>query len=451
VELDDSTRRWQVTALALIATVLAALPVIAVSAPAAGDPRDDKKRVDADVARAASILEDATDRARLAAQSYATASGALPSAQERVAETRGEVIAAQVQADSARRDEAEARVTLVAATQRHDQMAHQVDEARDRVGTIVAATYKGGSFVAFGSVLDATTPADLANRIGYLDRIMATQQEAIDGLTTARWQAKEAQNEATLARQRAEAARQAADQALTRARDAQAEAETAVAAVTHLVTQRQDAMRVAEQERGASLARYEEAKAESARVEAELRAWYARLAQQARQRARNPGGSTGGGSNGGGSGDGSGPSLQPGARFLMPVEGWKSSDFGMRYDPYYRVWQLHADLCGRRWPGHLRALARWVRQLHLPEPWDLSGPGVEHLLRPPVPDPGRVWSMGAAGAGDRAGRHHRRVDRQPPAFRGTAGRHSHEPAAVAARLPLLTRPDQHRFPWPELS
>jgi murein DD-endopeptidase MepM/ murein hydrolase activator NlpD len=26
----------------------------------------------------------------------------------------------------------------------------------------------------------------------------------------------------------------------------------------------------------------------------------------------------------------------------MPVVGWKSSDFGERYDPYYRVWQLHA-------------------------------------------------------------------------------------------------------------
>jgi murein DD-endopeptidase MepM/ murein hydrolase activator NlpD len=26
----------------------------------------------------------------------------------------------------------------------------------------------------------------------------------------------------------------------------------------------------------------------------------------------------------------------------MPVNGWKSSDFGMRYDPYFRVWQLHA-------------------------------------------------------------------------------------------------------------
>jgi murein DD-endopeptidase MepM/ murein hydrolase activator NlpD len=335
VKLDDSTRRWQVTTLALIATVLAALPLIAVSAPAAGDPRDDKRRVDADVARAASILEDATDRARLAAQSYAAASGALPSAQERVSETRGQVIAAQVQADSARRAEAEARVALVAATQRHDQMARQVDEARDRVGTIVAATYKGGSFVAFGSVLDATTPTDLADRIGYLDRIMSTERQAIDGLTTARWQAKQAQNEAALARQQADAARQAADLALTRARDAEVEAEMAVATVTQLVTQRQNATQVAEQERGASLARYEEAKAESARVEAELRAWYARLAAQ---RAKNPGG----GSSGGGSGDGTGPSLRPGALFLMPVEGWKSSDFGMRYDPYYRVWQLHA-------------------------------------------------------------------------------------------------------------
>jgi murein DD-endopeptidase MepM/ murein hydrolase activator NlpD len=27
---------------------------------------------------------------------------------------------------------------------------------------------------------------------------------------------------------------------------------------------------------------------------------------------------------------------------MMPTSGWKSSDFGMRYDPYYHVWQLHA-------------------------------------------------------------------------------------------------------------
>jgi murein DD-endopeptidase MepM/ murein hydrolase activator NlpD len=29
---------------------------------------------------------------------------------------------------------------------------------------------------------------------------------------------------------------------------------------------------------------------------------------------------------------------------MMPTAGWKSSDFGMRYDPYYHVSQLHAGV-----------------------------------------------------------------------------------------------------------
>ena len=28
----------------------------------------------------------------------------------------------------------------------------------------------------------------------------------------------------------------------------------------------------------------------------------------------------------------------------MPVVGWKSSDFGWRYDPFYQRWQLHAGV-----------------------------------------------------------------------------------------------------------
>nr|WP_275941264.1 M23 family metallopeptidase [Planosporangium flavigriseum] len=28
----------------------------------------------------------------------------------------------------------------------------------------------------------------------------------------------------------------------------------------------------------------------------------------------------------------------------MPTAGWKSSDFGQRYDPYYNRWQLHAGV-----------------------------------------------------------------------------------------------------------
>ena len=63
----------------------------------------------------------------------------------------------------------------------------------------------------------------------------------------------------------------------------------------------------------------------------------------------------------------------------MPVHGWKSSDFGSRYDPYYHVWQLHAGIdiaAGGGTPiyaaggrqGDPGRLERRLRQLHLHQP-----------------------------------------------------------------------------------
>ena len=48
----------------------------------------------------------------------------------------------------------------------------------------------------------------------------------------------------------------------------------------------------------------------------------------------------------------------------MPVRGWKTSDFGNRYDPYYRVWQLHAGAdfaAGSGTPIHAAASGRVIR------------------------------------------------------------------------------------------
>jgi murein DD-endopeptidase MepM/ murein hydrolase activator NlpD len=315
---------------AAAAVAIAVLGVLAVAPPAAGgpkgDPRDDKKRIDAAVAQAASVLEGATARAQQAAQQYAAANAALPGAQLRVAEARGQVVAAQVAANTAKREETAAQAALDQATQAYQQRVRDVDRARDRMGTFIAAAYKGSGFAAFQSLLAARSPADLADRIGYLDRVVETEQTAVDGLTAARRAAKQAQNDATLARRRAEAARVAADRALAQAQAAAVAAEQAQAEVTQLAGQRAGALKVAEQERSASLAQYEQVKQESAEIEAELRAWYAAQKPAAQKPAapRPP------------------KKSSPGTGFLMPVNGWKSSDFGMRYDPYYRVWQLHA-------------------------------------------------------------------------------------------------------------
>jgi murein DD-endopeptidase MepM/ murein hydrolase activator NlpD len=48
----------------------------------------------------------------------------------------------------------------------------------------------------------------------------------------------------------------------------------------------------------------------------------------------------------------------------MPVHGWKSSDFGERYDPYYGVWQLHAGTdfaAGGGTPIHAAAGGRVIQ------------------------------------------------------------------------------------------
>jgi murein DD-endopeptidase MepM/ murein hydrolase activator NlpD len=303
-------------------TIAAVLVVPSAVDPAAADPRGDKKRVDAQVARAAAILEGATARAQAAARRLATVAAALPGAQQRVAEARGEVAAATVTANTARRAADAAESVVGAATARYEESAARVEAARERVAGFVAASYKGADLVSLNVLLGSRTPQELIQRTGYVERVLDDERQSVDDLAASRREAKQAQNDAILAQRRADGAEAAARAALADARTAQGAAESAAAALAALATQRTAALAVAREERAASLARYRQAKIEAARVEAELRAW------EARQRARHA----------------RGPVLRRGARFLMPVAGWKSSDFGWRYDPYYHVWQLHAGV-----------------------------------------------------------------------------------------------------------
>ncbi|MCW6005457.1 M23 family metallopeptidase [Micromonospora sp. CPCC 205371] len=291
------------------------------AAPAQGDPRDDKKRIDAEVATAAAILEGATARAQSAAKRLAAANAALPGAQDRVAESRGLVAAAEVAANTARRRAAAAAAAVVGAEQRYTESQKRVEERRRRVGDFVSSAYKGSSIVTLNLLINARTPIEAAERYGYFERILGAEKVALDGFTQARRVAKQAQNDAVLAQREAEAARLAAEGALAEARAAQAEAEAAVAYVAMLATERTEALEIAEQERDASLAKYEEAKAEAARIERELRAW------EDRQKVTRPGGGS--------------PVVRPGAMFLMPVRGGTPGDFARPSTPYFHVWQLH--------------------------------------------------------------------------------------------------------------
>jgi murein DD-endopeptidase MepM/ murein hydrolase activator NlpD len=300
------------------------------AAPASAQSGDDKSRVDADLARTQSTLEAATERAQQAAADFAKANAQLPVAQNTLADARGRVAAAQVATRQAERDADAAAKAQAEATKGYDAATARVDQARAHVGEFVSQAYQGTGFLAINSILESGSPSEFATRVGYLDQVAAGEQRALDELTMARMEAKVRANAAEAAGRRAIATRDQARQALAATQAAEASAEQAATDVQNLVTQRQQAAATADQERGAVLARYNELKAESERIAAELRA--------AADRAR-----AGNGGGGGPVRDAAPPS-GGGAFFMMPASGWKSSDFGMRYDPYYRVWQLHAGV-----------------------------------------------------------------------------------------------------------
>lgn len=299
--------------------------VVLVAAPAVASPDDDKARVDRELAAASEDLTTANAKAQKAATDYAAAVGALPAAESAAAEAAGQVVAAEAAArraqrevDAARAEQAKADAVLAAATT-------EVEKARGGVAQFVTATYKGGGVALIDSLVTAGSPNELAVRIGYLDKVAESRNDAVEVLVDARGVAREQRGVAGLASHRAQQAADGAARALERSRQAAAAAAAATERVKGLITQREAAVAVANQERGAVLAKYKELQEESARVAAELRA--------AAARKPSPAGPSAGGA--------ALPAVSSGAFLTMPVRGRKTSNFGRRFHPLFHYWRLH--------------------------------------------------------------------------------------------------------------
>ncbi|MEV0132895.1 M23 family metallopeptidase [Dactylosporangium sp. NPDC050688] len=324
-----------------IVCAIGAAAVVLLASGTAGhaDARDDKARIDRQIQETQATLEAATERAQRAAADHAAATAALPGAQDALEDAKGRVIAAEAAARQAQRDREAADAALGAADAEYDHAKAEVEQGREGVSAFVAAAYKGSGFAMVNSILESGSPNDLALRISYLDRVAAESQRALDELTVARMAAKQRSDVAELARDKARQAAEQTRQALQDSMAAQAGAEQAAADVKTLIDRSAQAEAVASAERTAVLARYQQLKVDSDRVAGELRAAAAAEAAAA-ARAAKAAGKTG---------TGGAPlttAIPPktGAFFLMPVHGWKSSNYGMRFDPVYKVYQLHAGI-----------------------------------------------------------------------------------------------------------
>jgi murein DD-endopeptidase MepM/ murein hydrolase activator NlpD len=327
----------------LLAVVLSALCTVGLgvvtATGASADPGTDAKDASRRAARAEAILENATVLARSAARRLEIATAALPAAQKKVATSRGLVVAAQVAAGTAQRAATTAQIGYDAVADRFQQAQDRVERARDRIDEIAAASYMGGNFETLNVLVGATGPQDAMDRLDLVDQVMQKQQSSVDEMTAARLQARIEQDQSGLLKRAAETTARAARNKLAVAKAAQAAAVQAEAAVVTLANARARAYAVAQSQRVTVLARYREARIEEARIEAGLRSF------------QHKGGVV--------------SSMSAGSRLLMPVQGaWKSSDFGERYDPYFRVWQLHAGsdfAADRGTPIRAAAAGRVVR------------------------------------------------------------------------------------------
>ncbi len=315
-----------------MAVAVVAVGGLLVATPAVGDPAADQRRADRALQQAAAALEHASSRAQVAGVAYSRASQLLPVAQQAVAQARGEVAAAQVQASTAARLAERARAALTLAEANLAQSERAVEDARDHLGEFVRASYQGAPYISASALFGARTPDQLVAGMDYLNSLATGERKAIERASQLRLTAAQKRAEVVEIKRKVDEADALAKQALGVAQRQEAAAEAAQQRVNQLVEERKHALSVAQQERVSGAKRYAEAQAESKRIAAALR----EAARQAREDARKK------------PPKGTKPTRpkpgKPSAGGILakPVNGWKSSDFGRRYDPYYGVWQLHA-------------------------------------------------------------------------------------------------------------
>ena len=289
-----------------------------------------KKKIATALATAQATYEAASTKVQAAAEAYAQASAELPDAQADLANANGAVIAASVAVDQAKAKVVTAQTAVTTADSQLTAAETEVDSTRAAISSIAATAYEGSGLTMINVLMNPGSPTDVLTRLSLLDQMEQSQNAALDGYVTARAHAKDAYNQTVATRSAAEQARKAATTALTRSQNATAAAQAATDSVTQLVAATETALGVAQQNKAATLAAFNQLEAENSDVTKQLVALGKVDAVAARDKPAPSAHS--------------GPVVGTGGYFILPVHGWESSPFGMRFDPFYKRWQLHAGV-----------------------------------------------------------------------------------------------------------
>ena len=330
--------------LATIGTALAcALTLVSPPVAAtAADPKDQKRKVDREIAQLREQLHETSADLASAFLALKRTQAALPAAQARL----DKATAALAKADQ-HNDEMAVALQVARANEARavDALARtdaDIADTRSRVAHFAAQMYQDQGMGQLSVALSATSPDDFATKIAMADTVMSVQNKSLDRLSTVQAAATAQKAHVEALRRDVARAKVAAEKALRAAGAARSQASAAKVALDRLAAQqaRQAAQvrarKAAEQRRLAGMqaestrlqkvlaARARAAKIAAAKARARREAAARAAAARAKRRYVPP------------------PPEQSGGYLSAPTSAPVSSEYGMRYHPVLHYWRLHA-------------------------------------------------------------------------------------------------------------
>ena len=324
---------------ALTCALTLASPPLGASA---ADPKDQKRKVDREIAQLREQLHDTSADLANAYIALRRTQAALPAAQARLDKAN----AALAKADQ-RNDEMAVALEVARANEARavDALAKtdaDIADTRSRVAHFAAQMYQDQGMGQLSVALSATSPDDFATRIAMADTVMSVQNQSLDRLSTVQAAANAQKAHVEALRRDVARAKVAAEKALQAASAARGQASAAKIQLDRLAAQqRQQAAQVAsrkaaEQRKLTGMqvesnrlkkvlaARARAAKIAAAKARAKREAAARAAARRAKKRYVPP------------------PPENPGGYLSAPSSAPVSSEFGMRYHPVLHYWRLHA-------------------------------------------------------------------------------------------------------------
>jgi len=283
--------------------------------------KDRQKHVQSQIHHASRDLDESSARMRRAAAAVEAAKAELDQARRELGAAKAKRDAASLrdQQMQEKLQQAEARLAQTQSDLAQGQQA--VTDQRDQVTDTVTSIYEQGDpqLLAFSSMLDAQSPADLTRRMEANNVIVGRETRAYDSLHAAEVLLQVREDEVQQARDEVEVQREEAAQHLVVMRELVEQTHRAKDAVREKVRSRRSAEQAAERARARD-------KAQLQRLQARERAIKERILRQAQRAARSHGGYHG---------------RTVGFLERPVLNSYVTSPYGWRVHPIYHYWGLH--------------------------------------------------------------------------------------------------------------